>query len=137
LGGYAPLTVKKQIPIGQGNLLSVLKAHLTADEVGRGVAYVAHSTVVAGARIELPRIDIDVPWAAFLVFVDREPTANWSHSCRYILINSQNGDVKSFEARLPPFQQDRNFPRWRVLYKAPTVPDAVLPVLQQATNHNK
>jgi hypothetical protein len=128
---------KKQIPISsQGQLSSILKAHLTPDEIARGVAYCADSTFTPGTKIDFPGIHIDVPWEAFLVFVDREPTANWSHSCRYILINCENGEMKSFEGQLPPFRPDRDFPRWRVLYKAPTVPDAVLAVPQQATNHN-
>jgi len=128
---------KKQIPISsQGQLSSILKAHLTPDEIARGVAYCADSTFTPATKIGFPGIHIDVPWEAFLVFVDREPTANWSHSCRYILINCENGEMKSFEAQLPPFRPDGNFPRWRVLYKAPTVPDAVLAVPQQATNRN-
>jgi len=128
---------KKQIPISsQGQLSSILKAHLTPDEIARGVAYCADSTFTPGIKIDFPGIHIDVPWEAFLVFVDREPTANWSHSCRYILINCENGEMKSFESQLPPFRPNRDFPRWRVLYKAPTVPDAVLAVPQQATNRN-
>jgi len=128
---------KKQIPISsQGQLSSILKAHLTPDEIARGVAYCADSTFPPATKIDFPGIHIDVPWEAFLVFVDREPTANWSHSCRYILINRENGEMKSFEAQFPPFRPDGNFPHWRVLYKAPTVPDAVLAVPQQATNHN-
>ena len=128
---------KKQIPISsQGQLTSILKAHLTPDEIARGVAYCADSTFTPATKIDFPQIHIDVPWEAFLVFVDREPTANWSHSCRYVLINCENGEMKSFEAQFPPFRPDGNFPHWRVLYKAPTVPDAVLAVPQQATNHN-
>ena len=128
---------KKQIPISsQGQLSSILKAHLTPDEIARGVAYCADSTFTPATKIDFPGIHIDVPWEAFLVFVDREPTANWSHSCRYVLINCENGEMKSFEAQFPPFRPDGNFPHWRVLYKAPTVPDAVLAVPQQATNHN-
>src|SRR5437016_14216149 len=101
---------QKQIPISShGQLSSILKAHLTPDEIARGVAYCADTSFTPATKIDFPQIHIDVPWEAFLVFVDREPSANWSHSCRYILFNCETGEMKSFEDQLHPLRQDRNY----------------------------
>src|SRR5262249_13575842 len=116
------------MPLPPGDPLSKLKAQLTAGELRQGVVYIAEGPVAAGTRLTFPRLSIDVPWEAVLAFVDRDPAANWSHSCRYVLVNSQTGAVASFEAQFPPFQSEQKR-QWRVVYKAPTVSDGVLPAL--------
>jgi hypothetical protein len=81
--------------------------HIPADTV----SHFANTTIVA-------------PWESLLVFVDRDPMANWSHSCRYVLISRETGEFKSIEAQTPPFNQGEL--HWRVVYKAASVPEAVL-----------
>jgi hypothetical protein len=108
-------------------LSSILSAQLTPEEREKGVAYTLLSPVASGTTLEFPRCTIRVPWDAMLAFVDRQPLANWGHSCRYILINSQSGVTTSIEARFPPFRRDDER-RWRVVYQAPTVPDTALAV---------
>ena|SRR2546423_11027026 len=110
------------------DVAALVKRQLTEDEVAHGLVYVAESALSAGTHFDFPKVHLDVPWEAFLVFVDREPTANWSHSCRYLLVRSTNGEVKSIEAQLPPF--GRESLRWRVLYRAPSVPSALSSVPQ-------
>ena len=106
---------------------AILKSHLSAGELERGVAYAAEKTVAARATLKFPRLSIRVPWEAYLAFVDRNPMANWGHSCRYLLIRCQSGEVQSFEAQFPPFSQSRDL-RWHVVYKAPSVPESMLAV---------
>ena len=103
----------------------ILKAHLTPEELNRGVGYAAETPIPAGERLRFPRIDIEVPWPAYLAFVDRQPGANWAHSCRYILISRDTGDVASYEARFPPFHTGKDI-HWRMVYKAKGVPDSAL-----------
>jgi hypothetical protein len=105
-----------------------LISQLTPDERERGVAYLYASVILEGTRLNYPRISIEVSWPkAGLAFVDREPLANWSHSSRYILINLETGFVHSYEASLPPFQPAQSS-AWRLLYKAPGVPEAAVMV---------
>jgi hypothetical protein len=99
---------------------------LTPMEHADGVVYIFGSILHQGTRLDFPHILIEIPWPqAALAFVDREPLANWSHSSRYILINLETDAVRSYEAKLPPFQPTQSS-RWRLLYKADAVPDEVL-----------
>ncbi|MDE3088366.1 MAG: hypothetical protein KGJ80_03125, partial [Chloroflexota bacterium] len=107
----------------------LLLAQLTADEKSRSVVYVAAQLIAGGTQLSFPRTRIDVPWDALLAFIDREPTANWSHACRYLLLNRETGEARSIDAQLPPFRPDQ-IGYWRVAYKAPSVPDAVVMTLR-------
>lgn len=105
--------------------LTRLLAELTDAERTAGVLYRFLSTVEAGTTLTFAHITIPVPWQATLAFVDQEPMANWGHACRYLLINPRTGQSTSIPARFPPFTPDtRN--RWRAVYRAPNLPDAVL-----------
>jgi hypothetical protein len=108
---------------------SRLKAELTAEELRGGVVHVADAPVAAGTRLAFPRLSIDAPWEALLAFVDRDPAANWSHSCRYVLVSRHTGAVASFEAQFSPFGSDQNR-GWHVVYKDAIVSDSVQPILR-------
>lgn len=110
------------------DVAALVRRQLSGDEIAHGMVYMAEAAVHAGTHLDFPKIHLDVPWDAFLVFVDRQPTANWSHSCRYLLVRTTGGETKSIEAQLPPF--GRESIRWRVLYRAPSVPDAFSAVPQ-------
>ena len=107
--------------------VSILKDRLAPEELNSGVAYAEETPIPAGERLRFPRIDIVVPWPAYLAFVDREPLANWGHSCRYVLINRDTGELSSNEARFPPFHTGKDL-HWRVIHKAKGVPDSALAV---------
>jgi hypothetical protein len=113
--------------LSDSQLRSILQAQLNKAEREKSVVYVAAEPIKAGARLDFPQIQIEVPWNAILAFVDREPTANWGHSARYLLINRDTGAVQSFEARFPPFQRG-GARRWSVFYQAPGVSDKFLAV---------
>jgi hypothetical protein len=111
--------------LARENLVELLVAELDHDERSSGVAYYAELRIRAGSTVTVGRGEVDAPWDALLGFVDREPMANWGHSCRYVLINAETGEVRSIEAQLPPFgPADER--QWRVAYKAPSVPDAAV-----------
>jgi hypothetical protein len=115
------------VPLSDNELLKVLLAQLDEHELLGGVAYYATSPLLAGAKVSVPRVEITAPWDALLGFVDREPAANWGHSCRYVLINRDTGEALSIEGRFPPFAGDARR-GWRVAHKAESVPDALLAV---------
>ena len=109
------------------DIIPVLTSMLTADEQSNGVLYAVGTVVPAGSQLKFPGITLPVPWDAFLAFIDRQPLANWGHSARYIIVNPQTREALSYETRLPPFQPGPGSGLlWKVLYKAPSVPDAVV-----------
>src|SRR5438128_12448318 len=111
--------------LAETEVVAILLDTLDSRERSSGVAYVAASPIRAGTRLPIPRAEAPAPWDAALGFIDREPTANWAHSCRYVLISRETGVVRSIEARLPPFTSDNRL-GWRIAHKADSVPDAVL-----------
>ena len=113
------------MPLSAFELDAILLAQLTERERARGVEYAAADTVAAGTTLRFPQCEIEVDRDSALAFVDREPLANWGHSCRYLLAQLDDGAVRSVDARFPPFPSGGRL-RWRVLYRAPGLPDAVL-----------
>ena len=110
------------------NGASLVKQQLTAEELDSGVAYATEARIPAGTRFNFAGRVIQMAAEAYLVFVDRQPMANWGHSCRYLAVGSQKGETQSWEARFPPFGAggNKDSPRWRIVYRAPSVPDAAI-----------
>jgi hypothetical protein len=110
-------------------LVARLLEELDEAERDGAVAYFREQPLTAGEPLGVPKLEATAPFDAFLGFVDREPSANWSHGCRYLLIDSETGrEVVSIEAQLPPFTPADEHRQWRVAYKAPSVPDAAVAV---------
>jgi hypothetical protein len=109
------------------DFISKLLTHLTGEERANGVAYAAgiEKPFAAGTRLLFPGVEIEVTAESWLAFIDRVPTANWGHPARYLLMSTESDETSSFETRLPPFQPHAEL-RWRVVYKAPSVPDAAV-----------
>jgi hypothetical protein len=99
---------------------------LTKAERAGAIAYEKNDPAPAGAHLDFPHCPIDVPWEADVLFVDREPLANWGHACRYLLVNCKTNEVLSIEARFPPFRPDQAH-CCRVFYRAPSLPPGVCP----------
>ena len=83
------------MPRAHEELIKQLLAELTPDETNNGVVYVTAQPIAAGTEIKLPRLTINVEADSLLAFVDREPAANWTHSCRYLLVNCATGGLSS------------------------------------------
>ena len=113
--------------LSEDKLNSILNAQLTPSERADAVLYACVDPIPPGTNLQIPGIDLEVPWEALLAFVDQDPRANWGHPCRYILINRNTDEVRSTPARFPPFRRE-GLRRWRVVYQAPTVPDTLLAV---------
>jgi hypothetical protein len=109
------------------SLVPIVAMQLTLDEREHAIAYAIEAPIQAGAKLEMPGVTISFPAEAWLVFVDREPTANWGHSARYLVISRNGKDVRSIDTRLPPFRPEGG-PTWRLIYQAPTAPDAAVAV---------
>jgi hypothetical protein len=97
---------------------------LTTEEREGAVVYSLEGTVREGTELLLPGLQLKAPAEAYVAFVDRQPTATWGHSARYILLGREDSASWSFEARFPPFAEGGE--RWRLVYRAPSVPDAAV-----------
>jgi hypothetical protein len=106
-------------------LIQTILAQLTSSERSGCAVYLGDTLIPAGTLLEFPHISMQAPWNARVAFVDRDPMANWSHSCRYMLVNPESGQIHSYEAQLPPFQPGQSS-RWQVIFKAASVPNSVL-----------
>jgi len=104
---------------------SALLEQLTEAERQRAVIYELANIAVRGSVLSFPQLTIHVPSDALVAFIDREPTANWGHACRYVLVELNTGRISSWEARFPPFGAQPGS-EWRVAYQAASVPDWVL-----------
>jgi hypothetical protein len=111
------------------DFISALILQLTEEERRGGVVYAAENRLLAGTQIQYPGTRIETPTASYLGFIDREPSANWGHSARYVIVNQETGETHSLEARLPPFRSEGDV-RWRVVYQAPSVPDTLVAHLE-------
>jgi hypothetical protein len=103
------------MPLSDDELVATLLQALDDDERRGAIVYRRAEPVAAGEVVSFPGVELRVDWDALLAFVDRFPQANWAHSCRYVLIGRETGDVRSTEARLPPFLTEGN---WSVVYSA-------------------
>lgn len=117
------------MPLSFDDFVEILIADLTENERRACVAYAAEAQLPAGSRLQFPGTRIEATTDSYLGFIDREPEANWGHSARYVIVNAEEGETRSLEVRHPPFGSGASL-RWRVAYRAPSVPDALVARLE-------
>jgi hypothetical protein len=119
------------MPLPVEDLRSAALAQLTDRERHSCIVYLASQPITPGERLSFPRLTLECPWDAYLMFADLDPSANWGHACCYICIGSETGQRLRVDAQLPPFgpSHARSSPRqWRVIYRTPGVPEALLAI---------
>ena len=67
--------------------------YISAEEVSPNSSI---SAVVGQDSLKSPQ------YKSWFVFINDLPEANWSHPCKYLFINSQNGEYQTFEQAFPP-----------------------------------
>lgn len=98
---------------------------LSPKELKSNNVYLDERVLKANDQLEFDSEKITVPWNAVMAFVDLQPTANWGHDCRYLLINVDTGELQSIDAQFPPFL--RGAPKTlRVIWQGENVPDWTL-----------
>ncbi|HRP71406.1 MAG TPA: hypothetical protein PK743_02075 [Luteimonas sp.] len=108
--------------IDDQELMRRVREAVPADRLSGAIVYGGVSPLEAGARFAAGDVDLIAPWPALVVFVDPHPQANWGHDCLYLLMRRDGREHLQAPASLPPFlKQDQ--PRFRLLWKAATVPD--------------
>lgn len=122
------------MPLPVERLRTTVLAQLTDRETQSCVVYLAAARVARGEQLSLPRLTFACPWDGYLAFVDLDPMANWGHACCYICIEPQTDEAHRIDAQFPPFgpsTADRPSRQWRVIYRAPGVPEALLAIPEQ------
>jgi hypothetical protein len=80
-------------------------ATLSPEELQRSVAYVKPRLLEAGTTITINRQALPITAPSVMAFVDLFPAANWSHPCRYLLINPDSGKMQIIEGQFPPSRE--------------------------------
>ena len=119
-------------------LIAILLGALDDHEREAAVVYRATEPLEAGEKANVPGLDVAAARRSLLAFVDREPSANWSHSSRYLMVDLETGALTSVEARLPPFgpASERH---WALVHKGQSVPEGVVqlpPNTRDRKSHN-
>ncbi len=78
---------------------------LTAEERRAAVLYLDDALLPAGT-LRLGRTEITLARPARIAFLDLEPGANWGHACRYLVIDAEDGSVRTIPETMPPFLRD-------------------------------
>jgi hypothetical protein len=103
-------------------------ATLSASEKDTSVVYLDSQPIKAGESVQAGHQAVVAPWDALMAFVDLQPTFNWGHNCRYLLIHARTGEIKSFDDSFPPFLKGGPSKTLRVVWKGERVPDWALAV---------
>ena len=107
--------------LARDELIAKALASLTEEERAKSIVYFDDQVLLAGPRARLGDVDTEVPWPALSFFVDLEPAANWSHSCLYLLVNQETGEIRRIAAKMPPFLKGVP-PTLRVVWQGPAAP---------------
>ncbi len=102
-------------------LIAHALASLTAAERARAIVYLDDQPLPAGAPVRLGDIEVEIPWPALAFFVDLEPTANWGHTCCYLLVHRDTGEVRRVSAQFPPFLKGTS-PTLHLVWRGPAAP---------------
>jgi hypothetical protein len=103
---------------------AILNALTSAERLG-GVAYLGERRLEGGQTFQASPTAIVAPSPCYLAFIDPSPSANWGHDCRYLMIDTTTGQVRSHTARFPPFGTGDEGD-WRLIYRAPGIPDTLI-----------
>jgi len=81
--------------------------------------YAYNKSMTKSLEIKLVSNEIKSPdFETWTYFLDEIPFANWSHDCRYIFINKENGKLTVRKEKLPP--SDMN--EWSIITELPKIP---------------
>ena len=85
----------------RSSLLEIIKAAATEEELRESVVYIIPN-IKAAETVLVNRKPFTTELPCVLLFIDLEPYANWSHKCRYLLVD-KDGKVQLKQAgQYPP-----------------------------------
>jgi hypothetical protein len=84
-------------------IIDKMHENLGTNQLEKVIIYLDYSVKRKGERISVGDVIIEIRWDGHLVFVDRDPKANWGHSCSYFVIKLNGPDITEIKAQMPPF----------------------------------
>ena len=115
------------MPLTWNEITERVLASLSTEEIGSSVVYLDAQLLPAESPITIDRTQRHMPWPGMIAFVDLDPEANWGHDCRYLLVNQETGELRSIDARFPPFLGGASA-TLKLIWKGEAVPSWVLAV---------
>jgi len=109
------------MPLSLDRIREIVLSTLGPQDRESCAVYLGDAVFERGETVRIDETETSIPWRARLAFIDLEPMANWGHSCRYLLINDESGELRSIDARFPPSQHGEPS-TLRLLWKAQAVP---------------
>ena len=86
-------------------IASRVVASLPAEELRRVAVYLDPQPLDQGATLSIRGSLIPVAAPSVVAFIDLQPSANWAHPCRYLLINVDDCSISSIDAQFPPTRE--------------------------------
>jgi len=89
-------------------ILDLINRDLTREEIDKSIIYFDYKIKKKGTEIGLNlEENPKMPFDGYILFIDKEPKANWGHPTLYYLINSKSFEVQIIKnAEFPPYSGD-------------------------------
>lgn len=94
------------IELTNEEMLGTILKNLSNNEKEESIIYWDKKLLEKGDQVKIGKTTIKMPFTGYLVFVDLEPKANWGHSCRYFLVDTEIGETRVIKEELPPYFGD-------------------------------
>jgi hypothetical protein len=87
--------------LSRSSILEIVKKNVTEEELRDSVVYIIPN-LAKGEELTINRNKTVLRSPAFLLFIDLEPRANWSHKCRYLLVGESGEILEKIQGNFPP-----------------------------------
>jgi len=91
------------VPVNWNRIRELVLGALSPEELQKSIVYYDEQVLPANTEVEIEKQKTAMPWAGVVAFIDLEPKVNWGHACRYLLVNIETGEIRTIDARFPPF----------------------------------
>ncbi len=102
-------------------ILNKVRDRLGADRIENAIIYLDHNLKSPSKQLHAGDVAMDMPWNGHIAFVDLEPGLNWGHSCLYLAIPLDDGEVIEVAAQMPPFLKTETA-TFHLLWRGPLAP---------------
>lgn len=117
---FIGLSLSSFAQISHDDANSIVNKYIESEKLTAGYwLYTFNSSMTKSLEIKLISSKIISPdYEAWTYFLDEEPFTNWSHDCRYIFVNKENGKLTVQKEKFPP--SDMN--KWSIITELPKIP---------------
>lgn len=90
------------MPLSRKEVAAIALTAVPPEGAERTALYLNPDPLEKGSVVTMGRRAVSIDAPCFLGFLDLKPDANWSHPCRYLLIDAETGQIRSSDANFPP-----------------------------------